>query len=232
MNDPGRSRSLFPVDSPQNSMDHFIGDSIDQPIGTVFTSLREIEPSPGLHRRLVEALAAHQAASATPSSRRPPPRLSAVRAAGWLSLAASLVLTVSFTFLHEHHHAIRTNPAGLASSVPFIASIPAVASQSNSCCLSERSKEPPHFASNHGAQRRVHRQAAATSTSQLASFPAPPLPLTPQEKLLLRVAQARNPQQSAVLNPAFRASLAARDDENFQIFFAPATTIKSYEPSN
>ena len=228
MTDPGQPLSNSSDPSPQHSVADSM-DPIDHSIETVLTSLREAEPSSGFNRRLLDSIAAHQAATASNSGRSPSPRLSAVRAAGWLSLAATLVLTLSLAFLHQHHLAPTTHTATTIPSVTSEAPISTSNPQSNS---SERSEEPPHVALNHGAQRRAHPQAAALHSHRLASFPAPPLPLTPQEKLLLRVAHARNPQQSPTLNPALRASLAARDNENFQIFFAPATTIKPYEPSN
>lgn len=228
MTDPGQPLS----NSPDPFSPHSVADSmdpIDHSIETVLTSLREAEPSPGLNRRLLDTIASLEAATASNSGRRPSPRLSAVRAAGWLSLAATLVLTLSLAFLHQHHLAPTPSTATTVPSVTSEAPISTSNPQSNS---SDRREEPPHVALSHGAQRRAHPQAAALHSTRLASFPAPPLPLTPQEKLLLRVAHAQNPQQSPTLNPALRASLAARDNENFQIFFAPATTIKPYEPSN
>ena len=253
MTDPGQPLRLSHTDSSPTSA----GNSIDSSVETVLTSLRETQPSPNLTQRLLETIASHEAATAANPSLYPLRRLSAVRdprpagiatfppvlrVAGWLSLAAALVLSLSLAFLHRHHPAATANT--IATADPTVAqpaitpSTPSVASTSrsntpgDSCCQSTRSEEPPQIAPDREAKRRVPLQAAALHPSHLASFPAPPLPLTSQEKLLLRVAQAQNPQQSPILNPALRASIAARDDESFQIFFAQATTIKPYQPSN
>jgi hypothetical protein len=65
---------------------------------------------------------------------------------------------------------------------------------------------------------RAVRHAHAEST-QTASFPAPPLPLTDQEKLLLRLAHRRDADKEAALNPAIHAAQIAKANEQFQQFF-------------
>jgi hypothetical protein len=57
-----------------------------------------------------------------------------------------------------------------------------------------------------------------------ASFPAPPLPLTEQEKLLLRLAHRRNPEDTAILNPAAQAAQSAKANDQFQQFFGMNAT--------
>ncbi len=198
-------------------------------LATILAALSSTEPPPGLNRRILENLANRQPA-ATRSGRRPPRLLRVprpLRIAAALPLAAALVLALAS--LHSHRHAA---PATLSSAVPrptpsVAASLPPIPS----CCPSQQGRDSLQFASSHREPRRA-KPSATAPPPELASFPAPPLPLTPQEKLLLRVAHARNPQQSPALNPALRASLAARDDESFQIFFASATTIKPYESPN
>ena len=55
--------------------------------------------------------------------------------------------------------------------------------------------------------------------TQAASFPAPPLPLTEQESLLLRLAHRRDRTTIAMLNPAVQAAQTAKATEQFQQFF-------------
>jgi hypothetical protein len=63
---------------------------------------------------------------------------------------------------------------------------------------------------------------------QAASFPAPPLPLTEQEKLLLRVAHRGNPENMAILNPEVQAVISAKATQEFQQFFEiNATEMRS-----
>ena len=54
---------------------------------------------------------------------------------------------------------------------------------------------------------------------QVASFPAPPLPLTEQEKLLLRLAHQRDASNESALNPALHAAQMAKANDQFQQFF-------------
>jgi hypothetical protein len=62
----------------------------------------------------------------------------------------------------------------------------------------------------------------AVSQPQAAGgFPAPPMPLTEQEKLLLRVAHRSDPTELTPLNAEARARQSAAFDDEFQQFFAP-----------
>jgi hypothetical protein len=68
----------------------------------------------------------------------------------------------------------------------------------------------------------------AVPETQAASFPAPPLPLTEQERLLLRIAHRRDPEDTAILNPAVQAAQSAKATEQFQQFFTiDATQMRS-----
>ncbi|HEY1808829.1 MAG TPA: hypothetical protein VGG42_09720, partial [Acidobacteriaceae bacterium] len=62
--------------------------------------------------------------------------------------------------------------------------------------------------------------------------PAPPQPLTEQEKMLLRVAQVGNPQEMAMLNPEIRAKKEAQSDQEFQRFFERATATDAAATDN
>ena len=64
--------------------------------------------------------------------------------------------------------------------------------------------------------------------TQTASFPAPPLPLTEQERLLLRLAHRGDSDDMAILNPDVRAAQTAKATEQFQQFFdINATEMRS-----
>jgi hypothetical protein len=52
-----------------------------------------------------------------------------------------------------------------------------------------------------------------------AGFPAPPLPLTEQERMLLRVARRDDAKNKALLNPDLQAAQSAKNTEQFQRFF-------------
>jgi len=63
----------------------------------------------------------------------------------------------------------------------------------------------------------------AVREMQDASRPAPPLPLTKEEKLLLRVVHAGGPEELAMLNPDERARREAESEAEFQQFFRQST---------
>jgi hypothetical protein len=57
-----------------------------------------------------------------------------------------------------------------------------------------------------------------------ASFPAPPMPLTEQEKLLLRIVHRGDPVEMAMLDPAVRAARDAEEKADVARFFERPTT--------
>ncbi len=67
--------------------------------------------------------------------------------------------------------------------------------------------------------RSVPRGAAARRISREVSYPAPPLPLTDQERLLLQVAHHRTAEAVESLTPETLVAQAARDKEEFSKFF-------------
>ena len=74
------------------------------------------------------------------------------------------------------------------------------------------------------------QESVAMSEMQAASFPAPPMPLTAQERLLLRLAHKVDPVEMATLDPKFRAMQEAEEKEAFQRFFGQAA-IKQADPA-
>jgi hypothetical protein len=70
---------------------------------------------------------------------------------------------------------------------------------------------------------RRHKQPLHWHVAQAASHPAPPLPLTRQEQLLLHVVHQVDPRQLAMLNPSMQARQNAKEKDEFQKFFGPTT---------
>lgn len=65
--------------------------------------------------------------------------------------------------------------------------------------------------------------ALALEEMRAASQPAPPLPLTKQERLLLRVAREGGPEELAALDPARRAAQDREERAEVERFFEPKT---------
>jgi hypothetical protein len=65
--------------------------------------------------------------------------------------------------------------------------------------------------------------SVALEEMRAASHPAPPLPLTEQERLLLRIAHRGDPVELAMLDPTMRAARDVEEGAEFQRFFGSAT---------
>lgn len=72
-----------------------------------------------------------------------------------------------------------------------------------------------------------HSDALALRELHASSLPAPPLPLTQEEKMLLRLIHTVGPQQLATLNLEERARREAEADAEFQQFFGQAVAINN-----
>lgn len=59
----------------------------------------------------------------------------------------------------------------------------------------------------------------AVSVTKVASFPAPPMPLTEQERLLLSIVHKGDPEQVAMLHPRILDPQTAKEKTDFQEFF-------------
>lgn len=66
--------------------------------------------------------------------------------------------------------------------------------------------------------------ASALDVMRAASYPAPPMPLTEQEKLLIRLAHKGDPVEMAMLDPMQRAVRDTEQKAEFQSFFEPKKT--------
>ena len=169
----------------------------DETIDRLMAGLRDVEPSPGMERRILEAMEAHHA---TPSAwfLRPSVAASLVCAA---ALAASLIVVTrvnqpSHTPSNTANVGQHTPPAAVAHNAPI---------------------EPRRPVERVTARRP--RDLPAVRNARSRSFPAPPLPLTEQERMLLRVAHRNDAQNQALLNPDLQAAQSAKNTEQFQRFF-------------
>lgn len=71
------------------------------------------------------------------------------------------------------------------------------------------------------------QDSVAMSEMRAASFPAPPMPLTDEEKLLLRMVHQGDPVELAMLDPKVEALRDAEEKAEFQRFFAKAGVKES-----
>jgi hypothetical protein len=178
----------------------------DATIERLLAGLRDAEPPPGMPRRLLAAIETHPAvAPASPWYRRTPPWL--LHPVMALLLACVLALSTKL-----HHH--RDTPIYIRSHTDTQQAAAPVAVAQKAPARPHRKTSPvPLRPPQTGPESPVQE-------AQTAGFPAPPLPLTDQEKLLLRLAHRNDPQNIALLNRDAQAAQSAKATKQFQDFFA------------
>jgi hypothetical protein len=183
----------------------------DGTIERLLAGLRDAEPPAGIERRILDALDGVEAREAAAPAWLWRWRL---RPAIAMLLACAVILMVAI-MVHQHRHA----PAELKSADVRLPAKPQwVAQKAHAVSLGTRSRVPV----------RPPRDVPAAEETQTASFPAPPLPLTEQERLLLRLAHRGDADNMAILNPDVQTALTAKATEQFQQFFAiNATEMRS-----
>jgi hypothetical protein len=72
------------------------------------------------------------------------------------------------------------------------------------------------------ANAEVPAANVPAANSRAASFPAPPMPLTEQERLLLEIARRGEPKAAPVLDPDALARQETRSEQVFQTVLAAA----------
>ncbi|MCU1323134.1 MAG: hypothetical protein JWM43_2783 [Acidobacteriaceae bacterium] len=187
--------------------------STDDAMERILRGLREAEAPEGMERRILKGLEEGIAAEAVSSSgwlRMP--------VAGWglgaAGLCALLLVAIGMyrTKLDSAHR------TGVAAGTPRAATRQPEGEQ----------KAPQRVAAIEPQPRlHVRRTVAVRSETALASdenvrsLPAPPMPLTEQERLLLKVAHHHNdPELVAMLNPAVRAGREAEEQAEVAKFFS------------
>jgi hypothetical protein len=214
----------------------------DEAIEQVLAALRDAEAPVGMERRILETLEERASARAGSGWRRLrqiwlmiPARPVAAR-----SLACGVALTGLFAIGLAIHsiHAIRRpgharskmGAAPVGSSTPTTSEAVTNSAQLVSRRSGVQSVGRPTAGEKTKARRaRVNSNADSVALQKMlaVSYPAPPMPLTEQEKLLLRIAHRRDPVELAMLEPMLRTVQDAEEKEEFLRFFGQSTTKQS-----
>jgi len=196
--------------------------STDEVVEQVLAGLRDSEVPVGMERRILEAVQDRAAVKSRWGAAQ-----SWTRSWTWgIALAGTVAICVAGFMVR------RMEPVSDASQVHVIPvkvldALPTVSSQ-----VAEKSPQlpPPSIVRvERKASTRKDRlisvtDAASLSAMRAASYPAPPAPLTQEEKLLLRIARKGDPQELALLNPVMRAARNAEEKAEVERFFTqPAT---------
>jgi hypothetical protein len=193
--------------------------STDGVVERVLAGLRDSEVPMGMERRILEAVQDRAAMKSRWGAAR-----TWTRSWTWgIALAGAVAICVAGFMVRRMEP---LSDASQARSIPADA-LPTVPSQA-----AEKSPQLPPSSIvrvERKAPAREARLIAVTDAANLsevraASYPAPPAPLTQEEKLLLRIAHKGDPQELALLNPVLRAARNAEEKAEVERFFTqPAT---------
>jgi hypothetical protein len=190
--------------------------SSEEVIQRALAGLRDCEASPGMERRILEAVRDR-------ASARPATSWYAMRPLAW---GLGLV-TISVSSMVFVAHLLRPAPTQLHVGATRVASLPAATS--GAIAEEQRTKASAPIA--HAREITVARKRVPTSATALAllrdlrapSHPAPEAPLTEEEKILLRIAHTGDAEEFAMLNPEMRARQDAQIEADFQRFIAQSS---------
>ncbi|ADV84401.1 hypothetical protein [Terriglobus saanensis] len=190
----------------------------EEAVDKILAALRNAESPPGMELRILRELQ-HQEAIRSQRGNWPT----------WLSLpgARSLAFGTAFaglfvvvlmipTLVRLRHPRPASRQTATATPLPAPARSNSPAQPPSAPRLQSSQKPKGHKTAI------VHPEdAQALEAMRAPSQPAPPLPLTEQEKLLLRIAHKGDPQQLAMLNTQLRLQEEKEEKADFQNFFEP-----------
>jgi hypothetical protein len=181
----------------------------DHVIERALERLRDAEPAAGFERRLLVSL--RDAAESSSTAKRLPLLVSwRWRVSFALLVLVAAGVSLGALFLVRQHRL--EGPPTLRLEEP-VANLGEAASPLSSAASPARPR-------GHGARRHSATELTAAIHSQVSNLPAPPMPLTEQEKLLQRVVRRRDTGNVALLNSATQHTASARATQQFQRFFA------------
>jgi hypothetical protein len=196
----------------------------DEAMEKVMAGLRDVEAPVGMERRILERLENVAEVRGRADWRQLwPGRTGVVWGLGCGVVAATILIALAIPVVHRRGPvAARGNDVG----AKVLAGREAVVSAGEF-----HGKRPVLAGVSSVSQQKVRGVAAvaavqgdedsvAMSEMRAASFPAPPMPLTDEEKLLLRMVHQGGPVELAMLDPRLEALRDAEEKADFQRFFA------------
>jgi hypothetical protein len=184
-------------------------------IQQALTGIREAQPDAGMEQRLLAALR-QRAAAPTPLWRR----AMSLPSWNWQFAAVSVVLVAAIAHFITHHR-----PTTITTPITSQSQLPRVVPADNTAHKAVYASNNPGGSKSSGLQRTPKSTLPDTSSTLAAadrqalddtnapSHPAPPMPLTAQERLLLSAARKGDPVEVAELEPAYASSLRAAAED-------------------
>ena len=202
----------------------------EKAIEKVLAGLRDAEVPVGMERRIVESVRDRAPMGSVRGWLRWRPIWVDTRRVGWVAGAVAMFAAVAMFYT------MRRAPVLSQGNLVAVGRMPVASSKG---AIEETRRAPRDGVGRRevqerlGASRPARRartevtrdgDSVALSEMRAASHPAPPMPLTEQEKLLLRIVHKGDPVELAMLDPMQRAAQEAKDKAEVQRFFEPSTT--------
>lgn len=203
-------------------------------IEKILEGLRNAEPSPGMERRILSAMRDRASTQSQSGWRRFIPLWLSTQAhlvttrpvACGVALAGIIIFALAIPVIHRREHVAAPSKENSAPLKAFPSASSEVAAE-NTTSEKSRSNVRPRAK---GKERRTELADADDSLAmremRAPSRPAPTLPLTEQEKLLLRMVHTR-PEELALLDPVKWAAKDAKEKAEFDKFFGSSTNRRS-----
>jgi len=214
-------------------------DAIDSTIDRALSALRDAQPRSGLEGRILASLE-HRADAPQPTRFHISAHL-----ALWAATSAAIIAVASMIVLRQHGARAPQNSVILSEASPSdaqsknpetarlttnlepssttnpsrtahtVSSRPERAARSGETCISDH----PGCSVDANDVTTTPTDTQLLADLHAPSHPAPPLPLTPQEKLFLRMVRYGNLTELAELNPVVRAQHDDDETAAFKAFF-------------
>jgi hypothetical protein len=212
----------------------------EEVIEKVLAALRDADAPVGMERRILNALDALEDHSA-PRRRSDFLRLRPIwlvaparPVASWflasaVALAGLFAIALTIPAVRRLGHSSAQSPTQMRTNSAPARPLPSAAPETaaNNAPLPLPSVRSTRKTNAPKPQVAHDNASAAQSEMRSDSFPAPPMPLTEQERLLLRIAHKAGPVELAMLDPIQRAARDAEEKADVKKFFEPSTTEQS-----
>ena len=214
------------------------------PLESILKEISSVRPTPGMDQRILRAVAQRAAESTARPQRLAWLRTIHLKPVFALTLTFALTAIFLAFFLHprlttypavppiqDYAADFHIPPLAIDAATtekldpmpkPVLSLTPLPLPVAN-VHVAERNTPPSELVDHSISKPEI---APSQSRAVLASFPAPPLPLTGQEKLLLRLAHRNDPEALGALTPEKRAAEQAQDTIAFQDFFPPPVPVE------
>ncbi len=192
--------------------------SSEEAVRRVLEGLRDVEAPAGMESRIVLAL---ERRTAEPAQQRKVLSPSSIAMRSLATGAAFAAMACAVLWMPKAHRS-----APMASVSHVVQGLAPAEGLSTPTLPPKRAEGRLHRAQEVMASAENSSDALALAETRAPSRPDPPLPLTEQEKLLLRVAHRHDPEQMAMLNPEMRSRRQLQAAVEFKEFFEPARPLE------